>query len=48
MDTTEVPDGRYTLRISVDVNHILDQADVHPDTISIDLELAGDHVTVVR
>lgn len=48
LDATDVPDGRYTLRISVDINHILDQADVHPDTVSVEVELVGDHVTVVR
>jgi hypothetical protein len=48
LDATDVPDGRYSLHISIDVNHIVDQDDVAPDTISVDVKLAGDHVTVLR
>jgi hypothetical protein len=48
LDTTDAPDGRYTLRITVDVNHLVDQDDVAPDTISVDLELTGDTLTVLH
>jgi hypothetical protein len=47
LDVTDVPDGRYTLRISIDVNRLIDQDDVLPDTASIDIELAGSTVTVL-
>jgi hypothetical protein len=36
------------LRVSVDINHIIDQDDVSPDTVSVDVELADDTVTVRR
>lgn len=48
LDATDVPDGRYTLRITIDVNHLVDQDDVHPDTVSIPLELRGDRVTILH
>jgi hypothetical protein len=48
LDATDVPDGHYTLRVTIDVNHLVDQDDVHPDTVVIPLELRGDHVRVVH
>jgi hypothetical protein len=47
LDVTDVPDGRYTLRISIDVDHLVDQDDALPDSASIDIELAGSSVTVL-
>lgn len=47
LDTTDVPDGRYTLQVSVDVNHLIDQDDVRPDTVSLNIELSGDTVRVL-
>lgn len=47
LDATDVPDGRYTLRVSVDTKHLIDQDDVRPDTASIHLELRGTAVTVL-
>jgi Lysyl oxidase/FG-GAP-like repeat len=48
LDITGVPDGRYTLRVSVDTNRIVDQDNVLPDSAEVEIELAGDRVTVLR
>jgi hypothetical protein len=47
LDVTDVPDGRYTLRVTVDTQHLVDQDDVLPDTASVDIELAGDRVSTI-
>ena len=47
LDATDIPDGRYTLRVSVDVNHLIDQDDVLPDTASVNIALAGNTVTIL-
>jgi len=48
LDATDVPDGRYTLRVSIDTQHIVDQEPVLPDTASVEIKLAGNTVTVLR
>lgn len=48
LDITDVPDGAYTLRVSVDQNDVIDEDDVHPNTVTVRLRLSGDSVEVVR
>jgi hypothetical protein len=47
LDVTDVPDGRYTLRVGADTLHLVDQDDRLPDTAEVDLVLSGDRVRVV-
>lgn len=47
LDVTDVPDGRYTLRIEVDSLGIVEQDDVLPDTVSVRVRLADDRVYVL-
>jgi hypothetical protein len=48
LDATDVPDGRCTLRIAIDTKDIVDQDNTLPDTASVEIELAGNTVTVLR
>jgi Lysyl oxidase len=47
LDVTDVPDGRYTLRIGVDTLGIVEQDDVLPDTVSVRVRLSGGAVRVL-
>jgi hypothetical protein len=47
LDTTDVPDGRYTLRVSIDTNHIVAQDDTLPDSASVEILLSGNTVEIL-
>lgn len=47
IDVTDVPDGIYTLRVTADTNHLIEQDDVFPDTAVVRLELRHDRVRVI-
>ena len=47
MDVTNTPDGEYTVRVGVDENHIVDEADVLPNEVTVKVRLSGDTVTVL-
>ena len=47
LDITDVPDGTYALRIGVDKNDIVDEADVHPNSVDVRVKISGTTVEVV-
>ncbi|RKH15874.1 alpha integrin [Corallococcus sp. CA047B] len=47
MDVTDTPDGDYTVRVGVDENHIIDEADTLPNEVTVKVRLSGDTVTVL-
>ncbi|RKH69118.1 lysyl oxidase family protein [Corallococcus aberystwythensis] len=47
LDVTDTPDGEYTVRVGVDENHIVDEADVLPNEVNVKVRLTGDTVTVL-
>ncbi|MBZ4399263.1 lysyl oxidase family protein [Myxococcus sp. MISCRS1] len=47
VDVTDVPDGTYTFQVSVDTRDIVEEATVHPNTVSFPVRLQGDTVTVL-
>lgn len=47
IDVTDVPNGTYTLNVTADSRHLVEQDDVHPDTVSIRLRLGSDRVRVL-
>ncbi|RKH40353.1 lysyl oxidase family protein [Corallococcus sicarius] len=47
LDVTGTPDGEYTVRVGVDENHIVDEADVLPNEVTVKVRLTGDTVTVL-
>jgi hypothetical protein len=47
IDVTGVPDGTYTLEVTADTQHIVEQADVLSDTATIRVQLSSDRATVV-
>ncbi|RKI14644.1 alpha integrin [Corallococcus sp. AB030] len=47
LDVTDTPDGEYTVRVGVDENHIVDEADTLPNEVSVKVRLTGDTVTVL-
>jgi hypothetical protein len=48
VDVTEVPDGDYTLRVSVDNDDIIEENDVEPNQVDVRVRLTGDSVSVIR
>ena len=44
---TGVPDGTYTLEVSADTQHLIEQADVMSDTASITVQISADRATVI-
>ncbi|GMU10645.1 lysyl oxidase family protein [Corallococcus caeni] len=47
LDVTDTPDGEYTVRVGVDENHIVDEADTLPNEVTVKVRLTGDTVTVL-
>lgn len=47
LDVTDTPDGEYTVRVGVDENHIIDEADALPNEATVKVRLTGDTVTVL-
>jgi hypothetical protein len=47
LDITNVADGSYTLRVSVDEKDILAEEDVLPNTTEVKVQIKGDAVTVL-
>ncbi|WP_342377742.1 lysyl oxidase family protein [Myxococcus stipitatus] len=47
VDITDLPDGTYDFRVSVDTRDIVDEGTVHPNTVDFPVRLAGDTVTVL-
>jgi hypothetical protein len=47
LDVTDTPDGEYTVRVGVDENHIVDEADALPNEVTVKVRLTGDTVTVL-
>lgn len=47
LDITDTPDGKYTVRVGVDENHIVDEDNKRPYEATVKVRLAGDTVTVL-
>ncbi|REG37425.1 FG-GAP repeat protein [Archangium gephyra] len=47
LDITDVPDGTYALRIGVDKSDIVDEEDVHPNSVDVRVKISGTTVEVV-
>lgn len=47
LDITDLSDGTYTLRIGVDKKDIIDEQDVHPNSVDVKVKIAGESVAVV-
>lgn len=47
LDITDVPDGTYTLRVGVDKADIVDEQDVHPNSVDVRVRLSGNTVEVL-
>lgn len=47
IDITDVPDGIYELRVSVDDRDIIAEADTHANEVALTIEIHQDEVTVV-
>jgi hypothetical protein len=47
LDITDVADGTYTLRIGVDKQDIIDEQDVHPNSVDVKVKIVGESVQVV-
>jgi hypothetical protein len=47
LDVTDVPDGKYTLRVGVDTLGLVEQDDLLPDTVSVRVQLHGGFVRVL-
>lgn len=47
VDVTDLPDGNYTFKVSVDTRDIVDEGTAHPNTVGFPVRLEGDTVTVL-
>ena len=47
IDITDLVDGTYSLRVGVDEQDIVEEADVHPNEALLNVRIQGDSVTVV-
>jgi len=48
LDITDVPDGTYTLRIGVDVGDLIDEDDVHPNSVDVKVKISGNSVEFLQ
>jgi hypothetical protein len=46
LDITDVPDGTYSLSVGVDLNNLIDENDVLPNTAAVDVHIQGTTVKV--
>lgn len=47
IDITDVTDGTYELRVSVDTADIIEEDAVHPNTVAVTVNIVGDQVNVI-
>ncbi|MCY1077627.1 lysyl oxidase family protein [Archangium lansingense] len=47
LDITDVPDGTYTLRIGVDKSNLVDEEDVHPNSVDVKVKISGTTVEIL-
>ncbi|WNG58531.1 hypothetical protein F0U59_30150 [Archangium gephyra] len=47
LDITDVPDGTYALRVGVDKSDIVDEEDVHPNSVDVRVRISGTTVEIV-
>ncbi|WP_375765438.1 lysyl oxidase family protein [Archangium gephyra] len=47
LDITDVADGTYTLRIGVDKSDIVDEEDVHPNSVDVKVKISGNTVEIL-
>ncbi len=47
LDITDTPDGQYTLRVAIDNDNLIDEADALPNDATVRIAIAGDEVTVL-
>ncbi|WP_250635852.1 lysyl oxidase family protein [Myxococcus hansupus] len=47
IDITGLADGTYSLRVGVDEQDIIEEADVHPNEALLNVHIQGDSVTVL-
>lgn len=47
IDVTDVPDGNYQLRVAIDVQGLVDQDDILPDSATFNIALRGDQVDLL-
>ena len=47
LDVTGVPDGTYTLRVGANVSGVIDEHNVLPNTTTVKVRLAGEHVEFI-
>jgi hypothetical protein len=46
LDITDVPDGTYSLSVGVDLNNLIDENDVLPNTVAVDVHIQRNTVKV--
>ncbi|WPB81646.1 lysyl oxidase family protein [Archangium violaceum] len=47
LDITDVPDGTYALRVGVDKSDIVDEEDVHPNSVDVRVRISGTTVEII-